>query len=219
MLKSAPILVFVLFAISLGAQNQARSWAVTVQAGATVSGISLDWEAFDPKFRTGFFAGAGVRLAVAERWAIPVEVRYAQRGFYYNTPGTFIVKDNQLAVYQGRVDHRATYLDLVPQIEFRPIRWLGIAVGPYLSTRLGESVRYGEVIGWTDTKESALFDDLDLGLSARLSGHIGPATVFVSYLHGLANSANLPIVDANGVPLGRVAAKGRAVLAGAEWAF
>ena len=219
MLKSVSVLACLLLALSLTAQEQARPWSVTLQAGATVSGIGLEWDAFEPKFRTGFFVGAGVRFAISERWALPLDVRYAQRGFYYNTPGTFLVRDNQLAVYRGRVDHRAAYLDIVPQIEFRPIRRIGIAVGPYLSTRLSEAVRYDDVVGWTDTRKNALFDDIDLGLSAKLSGHFGPVSVFASYLHGLTDSANLPLADANGLSLGRVAAKGRAVLVGVGWAF
>lgn len=200
------------------AHGQDRDFSVSVQAGPVFSTIKPDLEGvFDPKFRIGFFAGASLNLALSERWEIPLEVQFSQRGFHYNTEAAFIFVDNQIALFRGRVDYRLSYLDLAPKVEFRPIRALGIAVGPYLSVQLSESVRYEEVIEWTSTKDNALFEDIDFGLSAKLSGYLGPVSLFVAYQYGLANISNLILTDDNGQDLGRLGAKNRAVLVGLGW--
>jgi hypothetical protein len=217
MLKPAALLFILTFALALHAQEQPLS--VSVHAGATLATIEPEWDAFDTKYRTGFFVGANVRWAISERWALPIDVQFSQRGYYYNTPGSYIILDNQLAIYRGRVDSRIGYLDVIPQIEFRPIKPIGIAVGPYLSARLAESVRYGDVVDWTSTKDDKLFEDVDFGLSGKLSGNLGPVTIFASYLFGLADMANIPLVDEQGQALGILAAKSRAVLVGAGWKF
>lgn len=217
MLKPALFFSLLIAALSLRGQDRALSFAV--HAGATLATIEPEWDAFDPKYRTGLFLGANVRWAISERWALPIDVQFSQRGYYYNTPGSYIILDNQLAIYRGRVDSRIGYLDVIPQIEFRPIKPIGIAVGPYLSARLAESIRYGDVVDWTSTKDNKLFEDVDFGLSGKLSGNLGPVTVFASYLFGLADMANIPLVDEQGQDLGILAAKSRAVLVGAGWRF
>ena len=145
---------------TLHGQDQAFSFAI--QAGPSFFSAQTDpKEAFDSKFRIGLFAGAQVRWALSDKWGIPVDAQFSRRGYYYNTEGAYIFLDNQPAIYRGRVDYQLNYIDIVPQVEFKPIPVLGIAVGPYLSYRLGESVQYGEVIDWISTNDTEFYKDID----------------------------------------------------------
>lgn len=217
MLKPVALFFILTFALSLHAQEQPLS--VTVQTGVSLATIDPEWNAFDPKFRTGFFVGAGLQWRLSEKWSIPVDLRFAQRGFYHNTSAAYVLIDGQIGVYKGRVDYRATCVDLVPQVAFRPVQFLSVAAGPYLSWRTGEAVQYGDVVDWTSTSSIGVFSDIDFGLSGRLSGHIGRASVFVSYLFGLTEYFNIQLTDENGQELGTLGAKNRAILVGAGWQF
>jgi hypothetical protein len=196
-------------------RGQDRAFSIAIQAGPTFSTMKPDpSDAFEQKFRIGFFAGANLRWALSERWSVPIDVQFSQRGFYYNSEGTFIIQNGQFALYRGRVDYRLSYIDIAPQIEFRPIQLLGIAVGPYMSYRMGESVKYGDVIDWTSTKDTELFNDTDLGLTAKLSGNLGTVSLFASFQFGLSDLSNIILTDANGQPVQVLGLKNRAFLVG-----
>lgn len=217
MLRVITFITTLLFTLSLHGQDS--RFSIGLQAGPIFATIKPDPDVLDAKFRAGFFAGANARYAFTERWAVQGDVQFSQRGFYFETRGTLIVLDGQFASYRGRIDHKVSYIDFIPQIEFRPLQYLGIAVGPYLSWQAGESIRYGDVIDWTSTKDNNLFNDADLGLSVRLNGHIGPVTVFVSYLHGLSDISKIILTDENGQFLGQLAANSRAIAAGVGYHF
>jgi len=217
MLKPAVLLFLLTSALTL--HSQERPFAINVQAGATFATIDPEWNAFDPRYRSGFFVSAGMQWPLSEQWSIPVDLRFAQRGFQYNTPAAYVLINGQIGVYQGRVDYRTSCVDLVPQVAFRPVKFLSIAVGPYLSWRTGEAVQYGDVVDWTSTTDIGIFSDIDFGLSGRLSGHFGRASVFVSYLFGLSDYSDIQLTDENGQSLGTLSAKNRAILVGAGWQF
>lgn len=217
MFKLATLIIVLLLALSL--QGQSDRFSIGLQAGPLFATIKPDPDVLDAQFRTGFFAGANARYAFTERWAVQGDVQFSQRGFHYETRGALIILDGQFASYRGRIDYKISYIDFMPQIEFRPLQYLGIAVGPYMSWQVSESIRYGDVIDWTSTNDNNLFNDADLGLSARLNGHIGPVTVFVSYLHGLADISKIILTDENGQFLGQLAANSRAIAFGAAFNF
>ncbi len=217
MLRVITFITTLLFTLSLHSQDS--RFSVGLQAGPMFATIKPDPDVLDAEFRTGFFAGANARYAFTDQWAVQGDVQFSQRGFYFNTRGTLIVQDGQFATYRGRIDHRISYIDFIPQIEFRPVRQIGIAVGPYLSWKAGESIRYGDVIDWSSTKDNKLFNDTDFGLLGKLSGHIGPVTVFVSYLYGLTNISRIIITDENGTHLGQLSADNRAIAVGAAYRF
>lgn len=217
MLKLTTFLSACIFTLSLHGQDS--RFSVGLQAGPLFATVKPDPDVLDAKFRTSFFAGVNARYAFTERWAVQGDVQFSQRGFYFETRGTLIVLDGQFATYRGRIDHRISYIDFMPQIEFRPVRQIGIAAGPYLSWKAGEAIRYGDVIGWSNTKDNKLFNDTDFGLLGKLSGHIGPVTVFVSYLYGLTDISRIIITDENGTHLGQLSANNRAVAVGAAYRF
>ncbi|MCB9316747.1 MAG: PorT family protein [Lewinellaceae bacterium] len=206
--------------LASGLQAQKRTFTVDLQAGPVFSTVKPDpSDAFDAKFRVGFFAGANLCLTFSEKWAVPIAVQYSQRGFQYETEGAFFIQNGQLALYRGRVDYRLGYLDVQPQLEFRPVEALGIAVGPYLSFRLAEQIKLGDVIDWTSTKDDELFASTDFGLAAKLTGNLGPAYLFAAFQLGLSNISNVELTDANGQPMGELGLKNRAVFVGAGWRF
>lgn len=217
MLRVITFITTLLLTLSLYSQD--NRFSIGFQAGPMFSTVKPDPDVLDAEFRTAFFAGANARYAFTDHWAVQGDVQFSQRGFYFNTRGTLIVQDGQFATYRGRIDHRISYIDIMPQIEFRPVRHIGIAAGPYLSWKAGEAIRYGEVINWSNTKDNKLFNDTDFGLFGKLSGHFGPVTIFVSYLHGLADISKIIITDENGQFLGQLGANNQAFAVGAGYRF
>ncbi len=217
MLKPAVLCFFLTFALTLHAQE--RPFSINVHAGATFATIDPEWNAFDPRYRSGFFVSAGMQWPLSEQWSIPVDLRFAQRGFYRNAVEAYVLTNGQIGLYQGRIDYRASCVDLTPQVAFRPVKFLSIAAGPYLSWRTGEAIQYGDLLDWTSTTDIGIFSDIDFGLSGRLSGHFGRASVFVSYLFGLSDYSDIQLTDENGQSLGTLSAKNRAILVGAGWQF
>lgn len=207
------------FFFSLSLYGQDRHFHFGVQAGPLFSTVKPDPDVLDAKFRTGFFAGANAQWAFSKHWAVNGDVQFSQRGYYYNTLGTLIILNNQYASYRGRIDYKLSYLDFIPQIEFRPIRNIGIAAGAFMSWQVGESVRYGDVIDWTNTTQTDLYHDVDLGFCGKLSGHFGPVSIFISYLHGLADISNIVLTDEQGQALGRLEAKSQTIALGAGYCF
>ncbi len=182
--------------------------------------VQQDPDVLDPKFRTAFFAGANARYAFHKRWAVQGDGQFSQRGFHYKTPGTPIILNGQPAIYKGRIDQKIGYVDVIAQVEFRPVKYIGISVGPYVSWKVHEAVRYGDVVGWTKIDdELSLVKDVDFGASAKLSGHLGPVTLFVSWLHGLVETSMISLSDENGTPLGWLTTKNRALAVGAGYNF
>ena len=217
MFKLTTLITTLFFTLSLYSQD--NRFSIGLQAGPLFATVNPDPDVLEAKFRTSFFAGANMRYAFTDHWALQGDVQFSQRGFYFNTRGTLIVQDGQFAAYRGRIDHKISYFDFMPEIEFRPVRQIGIAVGPYLSWKAGESIRYGDVIDWASTKDNQLFNDTDFGLRGKLSGHIGPVTVFVSYLYGLTDISRIIITDENGTHLGQLSANSRAIAIGAGYRF
>lgn len=207
-------------ALSLSLYGQQGNFSFGVQGGPMFATIKQDPDLLDPKFRTAFFAGANARYAFGKHWAVQGDVQFSQRGYQYNTPGTPIILNGQLAIYKGRIDQKISYVDVITQVEFRPVKYIGISVGPYVSWKVGEAVRYGDVVGWTKIDdELSLVKDVDFGASAKLSGHFGPATLFVSWLHGLVETSMISLSDENGTSLGWLTTKSRALAVGAGYSF
>lgn len=217
MFKLTAFLAAFLFSLSLYSQD--RHFCFGVQAGPLVSTIKPDPDVLDAKFRTGFFAGANVQWAFSKHWAVKGDAQFSQRGYYYNTLGTLIIVNNQYAAYRGRIDYKLSYIDIIPQIEFRPIRHIGIAAGTFMSWQVGESVRYGDVIEWTNTNVTDLYHDVDLGFCGKLSGYFGPVSIFINYLHGLADISNIVLTDEQGQTLGQLGAKSQTIAVGAGYCF
>ena len=212
------LLALLLVAASLSAQE--RPLSVSIQAGPSIATVKPAYsEAFDPQFRSGFFAGGTLRWAFAKHWSLPVDLSYAQRGFAYTTASTPLSVNGQWIAYRGKVDYRASYFDVTPQIEFNPIQPLGIALGFYVAWRLAEDIRYGDVVDWTDTKYIPLFKNNDMGLQLKVSGHFKGLLLFAACQFGLASSSDLPITDENGQSLGTMGLKNRSFTAGAGYRF
>ncbi|TNE69577.1 MAG: PorT family protein [Bacteroidetes bacterium] len=184
--------------------------------GAAFSTVHPDpSDAFEPHFRTGYVAGVQIRWMISEHWGLPLNLQLAQRGYYYNTEGTFLLGDNgQLGLYRGRIDYRLGYLEMIPQVEWQPVGYFGIAAGPYLSYRMTEEVQYGEVVDWTDTKEYELYKDTDFGIAARLQATYGRISAFAGFQFGLADISNITLTDANGQPVRSLGLKNRSVSTG-----
>lgn len=133
--------------------------------------------------------GVFYRGELGKKWALLPEVQYSSKGFSF---------DNGVTDEFSRL--KVIYLDLLPQVEFRPANFLGIIAGVNLGYKLNEKLKSpGE--DWADPF-SEFKNDLDFGALFGLRFNFNRVNLKIHYNHGILNSADSVFTDANGTLLG-----------------
>jgi hypothetical protein len=179
------------------------------------SGVSLGTRAFTPDTEevvfvdvesgpiTQFTAALGAKKYLTEQFGIGLEAQFAQRGFSQTATGTPVASG-----------FRASYLDLIPQVEFRPWPFLGLVAGGLLGFRVEEAYRTAED-NWESYTNLA-----NLGVRTRgedaaillgLRGYWKQFFFSANYLHGLIAVESFTVTDANGEDIGQVEGRHRGV--------
>jgi hypothetical protein len=96
-----------------------------------------------------------------------------------------------------KVKLRYSYIDIIPQVEYRFFEPLSIAVGFNIGFNIGEAQKIGDG-DWIDLEEFDVVTSTDLGLAATVKGHIKDFFLYVRYNHGLKNVLNFSYTDING---------------------
>ncbi len=128
---------------------------------------------------------------LGNKWAILPEIQYSAKGFTF---------DNGVTDEYSRL--KVIYLDLLPQVEFRPANFLGITVGVNLGYKLNEKLKSpGE--DWADPF-SEFKNDLDFGALLGLRLNFDRLNLKIHYNHGISNSSVSVFTDANGTPIASI---------------
>lgn len=151
-----------------------------IKAGYNYSNFSIDNASADA--RSGFMAGAFVKVKVASKFAIQPEVLFMQRGsrFTYNEPSV-----------QGAGDFTFNYIDVPVLFVFSPIKVLNLHFGPYASylTSINiKNVSSGQY-NFEQIKRSQ-FNDWDYGLAAGVGFDVLFVTGGIRYNQGFSKVGN-----------------------------
>jgi len=137
-----------------------------------------------------FFAGLSGHQPIAKRLAVKMDVQFAVRGFgLQKNAKTFTSFDR----------YQASYLDFVPQLEYKVYKKIYFSLGGYAGLLLEERIKLGNQ-NWSGIEPifGTLAEKQDWGLSSGLRVEFGRVAALVKYQHGLSPAIKLEVTDDRG---------------------
>lgn len=178
------ILLSVLFVIALFESTYGQA-ELNVSAGINQSAIEpKDFSGFTGltfESRSGFFIGLSPKFSLKDKLNLSVDFQYSQKG-YAQTDLRFTTK------------FRFSYLDIIPEIEYKIANFLTLGVGVNYGFRVGESFKEGNG-GWNKTKEFKYSNSSDFGLIGKIKANFNNIFVFFRYNHGLKDILDAEFTD------------------------
>ncbi len=174
-----------------------RSWAPIDVPDGNQSGSSLDFEG-----RTAFFVGVTPSYAFSEHFRALLTVQYSAKGYAFPA----LLPDSKTNVRLG-------YVDLMPEVEWRPIERFGLSIGPYFGLNVGEQA------GELQTNDFDLVRTVDVGAVGAARVYCGDFYALLRYGHGFTNISNIPFTDENGQLIDPLRQRIRNVQVGAGYRF
>lgn len=137
-----------------------------------------------------FFTGISGRQFISNRFAVKLDVQYLEKGFAMKeAQTTFSILER----------YRATYIDFVPQVEFKAYKNIFLSLGGYGGVRLDERIKYTDQ-DWSGIHPDVgpLAEDTDWGLSTGLRMVFGRFSALLKYQHGLTPALIFEGTDVTG---------------------
>lgn len=156
---------------------------------AKFSGINdFDTNVFDTKAHLAYYLGLRPTYALSSKVNIGLGLQYSVKGY-----------ESQSGLYAPKV--RNYYLDMLPQVEFRPINLFSLVGGVNIGYLAETSAKIDEK--WD--KNYFLFDaykKVDFGLLLGLKMYLKQFYVTAHYNHGVVDINEITFTDANGEDIG-----------------
>jgi len=204
-MKTILSILTITFCISLSTLSAQFSFGV--EAGYNRSTLTDDFPAdfttsIDISEKDGFYFGLTPTFSLTKKLSLLAEVQYSQEGHKVNlTDGQF----------------KNIRLRILPQLEYRLIKPLGLLAGLNVGFQLSELAKVGEN-PWEDTVTSSLSSN-DAGFTVGARIHVNKFHITARYNQGLKNINELTFTDMNGNPIGEVALKSQHYQIGIGYTF
>jgi len=123
-----------------------------------------------------FFIGVSARQPIAKKLAVKMDAQFAVRGF----------GQKWTSLGSGLEHYQASYLDFVPQVEYKVFKHIFLSLGGYAGVFLEERLKYTDQ-NWAKIPPQfgKLAEGMDFGLSSGLRLEFGRVSALVKYQHGL----------------------------------
>lgn len=140
-----------------------------------------------------YFVGITPEYHLNSKISILTDIQFSQKGYTvtYNGNG-------------GYYRYRYTYIDLLPQIEYRIQRHISVGLGLNFGFKINEAQNYKNS-EWLSTNELDLTKTFDFGLLGSIKGHFRGFNLFMRYNYGLTNISNLMFTDRDGNQISKAA--------------
>jgi len=136
--------------------------------------------------RLGYFAAVAPSYQINDKLNLLVDFQYSLKGC------NMIVENTD-----EEIKTRLTYVDIIPEIEFKIIDYLLLGVGFNSGFNVKEAQRL-ENGGWVNLKESGFVDLFDFGLTGKVKAVYNNFFGFVRYNYGLTNISSIIFTDLTG---------------------
>lgn len=131
--------------------------------------------------RSGFYVSLTPKYHINKKLSAGLELRYSSEGY--------------LSSGQN-LEYKFNYIRLIPQIEYRVFKKLGLHLGPNIGYRVNE--KYRDLgVEWHDN-ESAHIKNWDFGLTAGVKLYVKNFYFTVRYNYGFSNVSNNQFKDPQG---------------------
>ena len=163
---------------------------VGVTAGANVSTLYLNNLPIIPELSpiANYYVGLTGKISLPSKLAIITDVQFSQKGYQE--------KDQDETNSLTATGLRLAYIDIIPQLEFRPIPHFAMTIGGNVGIKVKEEVKIADK--WEDSSDLELTNNVDFGLLGGLRLYLGDFFVKTSYQLGLSQVFNVDFTDANG---------------------
>lgn len=173
-------LFIILFSQSLNAQI---SIAPTI--GINISKSIFSNYDFAVKNSSFLFGGVNVKYDLNEKISVQTAIQYSQKG-YHKEPGDFEVLLPEV---------RYSYLDILPVVEYRPYKLIGVYGGFNYGFKMNEEYKFPES-QWSESNKT--IKDYDLGGLLGIRFYYNNFFLNVHYNQSLLNISTIHFTDAQG---------------------
>ena len=178
-MKKAILLSFLfVMAISHSVYGQVK---LDISTGINISNAEFknsDLFSFPTDSRTGFFLGVSPSFPLNEKVNLNVDFQFSQKGF-------------------DGLDY--SYLDIIPEIEFKVLPFLKLGVGLNYGIKVINEFRGLNLNGMA--VDFDFIDSTDFGLTGKIKANYKKWFVFLRYNYGLKNILAEDFTDENGDPI------------------
>ena len=183
-MKKSILLFFISFFLTHGIFGQ---FSLGMAAGINLADVKYtNIEGIDPMTVVYPFGGIVAGYSRSSKLSLVADLQFSQKG--YRLEHDEPIDDTKL---------RYSYIDIIPQVEYRLIEPLSVAVGFNIGFNIGEAQKIGDG-DWIDLEKYDVVTSTDFGLAATVKGYIKDLFLFVRYNHGLKNVLNFTYTDING---------------------
>ncbi len=200
-------LFFAVLCLTISAQLFGQ-FSLDVLGGINIASQTIEnFETADPTANTYFFAGVSAGYLCKSKVRFFSDLLYSQKGF----------KDGDKIEYSPS-SYRFNYIDVLPQIEYRVHRNIGVFVGVDFGINISEEQK---VSGANDFVkfEGDVVKSFDFGLIGGIRAQLGALSLFARYNPGLTNVNNQTFTDQNGFDFNTVKIRNMNLQFGLQYAL
>lgn len=198
-------ILFLMISVSIVQLN--AQFSIGVTGGINLSKTRfINFEHFNSESVLYYFAGIVPGYQLSEKVSLFTDVQFSQKG--YKDAGL-----NAVGI-QGRF----TYLDVLPQIEYRLLQNISVGAGFNIGFKIGEDFK-AEHEPWYTNENIEITKSTDFGFVASLKYHIDKFHLLGRINYGLANISELTFTDVNGQTLDDTKMKNTNIQVGMGYTF
>lgn len=131
--------------------------------------------------RSGLYASFTPKYQINKKLSAGLELRFSSEGYLFS---------------DQNLEFKFNYIRLIPQLEYRVFKKLGLIFGPNIGYRINEKYR-GDDLHWHSNPVNSL-KDWDFGLTAGIKLYVRNFYFTVRYNYGFNNVSNFPFTDSQG---------------------
>ena len=165
-------LLFLIFGIFESLNGQVE---IGVSAGLNISNSTIIDFGLDGRPRRGCFVGIAPSYPINEKIRLTFDLQYSQKGYIIGGINS---------------QFRYSYLEAIPEIEYRPIKYLIFGLGVSYAYRVNEEQKSMST-DWSSTRSLEYIKSFDYGVTGKIKGVYKNIFGFVRYNFGLKNIAGL----------------------------
>jgi len=155
-----------------------------LEGGTNASNVKL--ENFDfyekSKPRVGYYFALVPKYTFGNRWSFLSGIQYSTKGFVSEIDQS------------SKLSYRNTYLDILPQLEYKASENLGLSLGANMGINLQEAYRINDE-SHVRLSQYGLHNSTDWGLVLGARLYMKKLFLHFNYNHGLRNISNLEFTD------------------------